>query len=362
MFVTSRTYNSFCLRLKKDAMQILNNEMQCKTARERFERHGKLYPLSIVLFEHPRCLGRYEHSTLSIAINKGLVNRGGREVLLNLLRHELVHYLCAIDHGVYIDPHGPEFQQMCKRFGYGPEVAKATIEDSAIDMIKLDDERSRLLQKVQKLMKLGESQNPHEATLATLKANDLLIKYNLDHHELHAQTELEVYRARVLEFKRRSAKTDAIIDILRPLSVEALYAQGPTGCAIEVIGARVNVELADYTAKYLNSELELLLDRARKTDPNLSGLTARNSFFKGVAKGFSEALEKQNDQHFTSTELELRKQRLQEQVALFYPRLGRVTHQSQTDLKALRQGMQAGEKLSFRPGLKPESSTKLLAR
>lgn len=361
MFVTSKTLQSFTKRLTREAMAILKDEFGIPTYRQRFERHGKLYPLTLVLFEHPRTLGFFEPRYLQIGINKSLSYRSNQDFLLNLLRHELIHYLAMIDYGLDISPHGPEFHELCRFFKLGPEVSSATIEESEVDLLKTQDERGKLLQKVQKLLKLGESQNIHEASQATLKANELLIKYNLsDINESAIEEEKEIFRQRALKFKKRNAKTDAIVDILKQCQVEALYAVGHGETSIEIIGERENVEICDYLAKFLDNELEELLNKERQVNRALKGLRARNSFFNGVAKGFSMALKKQNLDVMGARAVNSLVQLREHQVAMFYPRLRGVTQKTKLDSEALRAGTRAGEKLSLRPGIRPAQGPRLL--
>jgi hypothetical protein len=355
MFVTNKTLFHFTERLKRDALRILANEMNMRVHRQRFEWQGKLYPLSVVVFEHPKTLGYFESSTFSIGINKILCYQGEEQLVQNILRHELAHYWCYLHYNDSIQAHGIEYRQACAHFGWGSEVSSSRLDDRALKALYENHERTKIIERVHKLLKLGESQNSHEASLATLKANELLIKYNInDLHSEHAKDleQEEVCRARVLEFKRRGAKTDAIIDILKQFHVEALYAQGSGLCAIEVIGSRLNVEAADYLAKFLFHEMDRLLKMNRQVTQELKGLRARNSFFHGLAKGFVADLKKQNSTSISGQDLIALNSKLKKQVHLFYPRLRSCSVSSLSDQNALKLGVNAAKDLQIRTGLK----------
>lgn len=359
MFLTNKTLASFTQALAKRAFNILTHEMGLTVHRRRVEYQGRLYPLHFVVFEHPRELGHFDARYFSIGINKTLAYRGDQQLIDNLLRHELAHFMTYLLHGLEVSPHGPEFHSVCQRMGYGPEVSSAKLEQSEVDLLKLDDERTRLIEKVQKLLRLSESLNPHEASLATLKANELLTKYNLDHAEDFGD-ETDSCRARVLEMKRRDAKSDAIVDILKECQVEALYAQGQGVTAIEVIGARASVEAADYLAKFLHHELERLLKLERKKAPELKGLKARQAFFYGVARGYTQKLQEQNRDHYTGRELLILKDQLNQHLSRFYPRLRSVKTATSQDAHARHKGIEVGRQLSLNRGLHPRRGPALL--
>lgn len=357
LFITNKTLFHFTERLKRDALKIMSQEMKLLVHRQRFEWQGRLYPISIVAFEHPKTLGFFESSTFSIGMNKILCTQGDELLVQNILRHELAHYWCFLNYGDSISAHGSEYKRACAQFNWGEEVSSSRLDERALQVMDQNQERSKVIERVQKLLKLGESQNTHEASLATIKANELLIKYNLaDLKNLDAKhlEQEEVCRARVLELKRRNAKSDAIIDILKQFHVEALYAVGANLCAIEVIGSRLNVEASDYLAKFLFHEMDQLLALHRKNSPALKGLRARNSFFKGLAAGFVADLKKQNQSIISGTEMISLHQKLQQQVAMFYPRLKACTASSKADVNAMKLGALAARDLHIRSGIKPK--------
>ena len=122
-----------------------------------------------------------------------------------------------------------------------------------------------------------------------------MINYNLErlrttHPGIH-ENEETAYVKRVLHGKKNSAKYHAIYDILLLFMVKPIFNYGKDGFYLEVIGEKSNVLIAEYIAPYLNSELERLWKKQRELTPHLKGLSMKNSFMRGVAKGFKEKME-----------------------------------------------------------------------
>ena len=76
---------------------------------------------------------------------------------------------------------------------------------------------------------------------------------------------------------------DAIAAILATFFVSIVYNRGKEFIYLEILGSPVNAEIAEYVANVLQGEL----DRLWKDTP-LQGAVARNSFFRGLAKGYCQ--------------------------------------------------------------------------
>jgi len=358
VFIYSRTIQSFTQRLKKQAFQILRDECGLIVRSSRIEYNHKLYPLSFAVFENPKKLGFFDPHFYTLAINKIFITTGDTKTIQNLLRHELAHFVLFLKQGFAMEAHGADFRDLCRSFGWGEEVYLATMEQESTDKLGLVEEREKVLAKVRKLFKLAESLNPHEASLATLKANELLLRHNLEGLRESSEQELEedTYRLAVIELKRKDAKSDALLGILNQFQVQALYSVGQNKTVIEIIGTKMNIEACDYLAKFLWNELEHQLVKARLEHPELSGLKGRNSFFHGVQEGFTEKLQQQKQQTSSSKELMILERKLQEQVHLVYPRLSSIKKSMNFDHLARKIGQQKGHELQLRAGLKERQS------
>jgi hypothetical protein len=71
-------------------------------------------------------------------------------------------------------PHGSAFQAVCERLGIDP--ASSGLPSAA----PYDDATARAVERIARLLALAESPNVHEAEAATLAAQRLMLKYNID--------------------------------------------------------------------------------------------------------------------------------------------------------------------------------------
>lgn len=362
MLIYSSTITSFLKKNQKRALEIMKTEMGLEVQTKKFLYGKHYYPLNLVVFESQNKWGYFWPEFFQIGIHRRFVTWPEQKTIDDLLRHELAHYYCYLLHGTNVDAHGPEFRNVCKGFGWDESVYSATakLEETAKTEQQMN-ERERLMSKVQKLFNLAQGQDGHEAQAAIAKANELLLKYNLQDLNFQEKEE-DICCQKVLLFKKRSAKTDAILQILNHFYVKTIYSQGQGLSSLEVVGNRSSVELADYTAKYLDQELERLWKLARKENPKtLQGLRARNSFFQGIAVGYVKKIKEgqPKDQSTTTALIKIQAQ-LEQQAALVYGRLSSLATQRRGDLSAHSAGVEQGRNLSLRPGVNKNKGPKLL--
>jgi hypothetical protein len=263
--------------------------------------------------------------------------------------HELAHYLTHI---FYRDaaPHGKEFHAICEKFGFPKVVSEASLNLEAGNLSKEGDlESEKVLEKVKKLLSLAQSSNAHEAELATIKANDLLLRHSLKY--INKEDE-PIYMVRILIRKRKDAKLSAIYSILKHFIVRPVISQGQNTCCLEVSGSLTNVKLASYVAGFLDHELELLWNEAKKRH-QLKGTRARNSFFAGVAQGHDLKM-KQSKMSYSDGDqkaLIVVEKNLDQKIARIYGRLSSFRSHQQTDFMANLAGKEKGQSLTIRNAL-----------
>lgn len=339
----SETIFAFIKKCKGLARKILSEEMNLRVGRSRFFVKNTSYPLHIVTFEHPSRLGYFQADLFEIGVNKTYLHEGDKS-LLDLLRHELAHYMTFITFGPQVPHHGKEFLSICKQYGWNAEVSRAVIQG---DKIKKNE---KILGKVQKLLSLSDSPHPEEAEAATLKAKELLLKYSLEFREECD----EMHLLRFLPRKRSSAKLHAISSILRTFLVYPVFNHG-RGCVyLEILGKKVHVEVAEYVANFLDNKFELLWKEAKKETPSLKGAVSKNSFFRGLAEGYTQKSEKQ------SSALIRMENQLTTLAANVYPHLASSRSSYKHHETANKLGKDKGKKLSINRGLKKKNDVKLL--
>jgi hypothetical protein len=336
MQVYSQSLKAFTQRLLFHALSILEKEMKMRVGRSRFLYKNCYYPIQIVCFEGKSELGYFAPDILEIGIHRSLLFN--EALALDVLRHELAHYIAFIETGY--TGHGEPFLKICKRYGFKPDVARATlsIEDQRFKEV------SDIQRKIQKLLNLSQSANAHEAEAALLKAEALLKEHSLSSDMCETNQE-QFYLERVLERSKFSAKHRAITSILRHFEVEVVFRSGTPNSFVELIGSKEGVQIASYIADHLDHKLEQIWEEI-KLKNKLKGLSAKNSFFRGFAEGYG--LQKRAK----SKERDLIELRHAKAMALIYPKLRSTTSSFMHDPASHKLGQEKGGEFSISAGIK----------
>ena len=362
MIVFSKTLFSFAQRLEALLKDILKNETSLVVKKTRFEFQGYLYPIHVVTFESTQKLGYFDPATYQIGVNKNLLTETKTKTLKDILRHELAHYLAFIEFGEKALNHGAYFQEICQRHQWDSQVSKTSLDpQEAYTLIEGDLEAEKVYQKVKNLFKLATSSNQHEAELATLKANQLLIKYNLSHIESLEDDESLFYVHRLMSQKKKNAKLSVIYDIIKHFMVKPVLSYTKNDVALEISGTKTNIELAEYVVNFLDRELEYLWKNELKKSPHLKGLKNKNAFFYGIALGYNEKMQKVKDDLQAESKALIHLQNvLDEKMKFFYRRLGSTSSGTGYKGEAFQRGNLAGKNLSIHQGIKNNQKTFLL--
>ena len=366
MRIYSQTSISFVNRLKNCAREILTSEVGLETSRQRFTYGDRTYPLHIVCFEDQRQkgnrqLGYFCFHSYTIGINRCLMYQVSDQFLLNVLRHELAHYITWIEYGHDAPHHGREYRSVCQKAGWGAEVFKAKVNPEELPQsLKENLEDTKILQKIQKLLALGDSPNSHEAELATVKANELLVKYNLQKTLLDGEEE-EYCVEVVARTPRINATLQTLASVLNNFFVLPVFSRDGQGSSLEIAGTRLNVKLASYVAAFLLQEFERLWKEARRANPQLRGLVGKNSFLRGIAKGLNQKLQKSQKTTTTGKDLMVMKSNLKKIEEIVYPSLQSTANRRTVrhDPSAAKAGEEAGKNISIHPGLAQNKTQKI---
>lgn len=281
MIVYSQKIIRFIKEIKYALKEILVEEVCLQVRGDRFynKRKTHSFPIKIVIYNNQSKLGYFDPNFYELGFHES-VFYCSLEKLHNLIRHELAHYLTYITYGDVSHSHGMEFKTICKDLNWGKEVYQAS---TTLDEAPLEKKGS-LAKKIQKLITLGTSSNPHEASAAIIKARELLLKHNID---LSMETGDEIFLKRILKKNRKNAKMEAIAHILETFFVSTVYNHGKDFIYLEILGTAVNVEIAEYIAGILDYQLNNMWEKT-----GLRGLAQKNSFFYGIAKGYCEKVER----------------------------------------------------------------------
>jgi hypothetical protein len=354
MRVYSETILAFLGQCQKMAREILSRECLISCQRTRFTIHNISYPLQFFCFEGSNRWAYFDSHHFSIGINQKIIGRVNDITLKDLLRHELAHYLCSIYYP-QAKAHGLEFRSLCQSFGWSDEVALSQAD--LFTEIEGDLKADALIEKVKKLLALASSDNPHEAELATIKANQLILKHHLSRSELDDE---KIYIKTLVESPKRNALMMALYEILSHFMVRPILNLGQGRASLEVAGNKDQIELADYIGAYLLQELPRLWAQAAQSS-GLKGLRDKNSFYLGIARGFRQKLKQsrsQMDAQDNRSLIQLEGQ-LEKKVDYYLGGFSKTSSSQRVSSLALESGRQAGEKLSIHQAVKHQKNSML---
>ncbi len=288
MIVYSKKIIQFVDEIKRAVKDVLAKEVRLKVGRERFCDYGgwTSYPIKVVVFNNKAMLGYFEADFFELGFHECLMH-ASREQLMNVIRHEVGHYLTFIKHGAGVQAHGGEFRAFCEQMVWGEEVYRATLCLEG-GQNRVGVEESGVFRKVQKLMALSTSSNKNEAEQAMIKSQQLLLKHNIE--STFVEEEEKVFLKRILKQRREDAKMRSIARILETFFVSTVYSRAGDFTYLEILGSAVNVEIAEYVASVLQVELENLWEKVGR-EAGLKGMIAKNSFFLGIAKGYCNKIQ-----------------------------------------------------------------------
>lgn len=252
---------------------------------------GRLRRPSFAFADGRSELGRWVRGHRRIEVARHLLVEAGWGVLVEVLKHEMVHqYVDEVLGLVDESAHGPAFRKAA---------AERAIDGAAAGMPRARGEaQAPILERVAKLLALAASANEHEAQAAASAAQRLMLRYNLERvasREPSACTFRHLGRAtgRTTEAENLLARilgdhffVDVIwVPVWRPL-------EGKRGSVLEICGRLENVELAEHVHGFLLATAERLWQEHRR-GRGIRGNRDRRAFLAGVMTGFRSRLEAQ---------------------------------------------------------------------
>lgn len=138
---------------------------------------------------------------------------------------------------------------------------------------------SSIIEKIQKLLALGESPNQHEAEMALKKAMELMNLHNIQQADLNIEEEIsvEVYleQGRIPSWLKLLAAS-----VAKFCSCKVLIYSDPASKKIRVWGKKSHQEIFTYTMGYLVEAI----DRLTKTEAYGKGKSYCNSYRQGLTQ------------------------------------------------------------------------------
>jgi predicted SprT family Zn-dependent metalloprotease len=356
IYTYSQLYRAFHKKCLNQINQVLINQVSTHLQKTRFLHQGRLWPMSVVFFDHPKIIGQFNPNLLRLEINKRLIGIED-DLLMKIIQHELAHYLTYIEYGPCVESHGREFRAICAKYDFQQDIPAATL---AIEEIEDSLRRNqKIFEKVTKLFQLASSSNPHESELALIKANQLLHQHQLDQlSQAVGEQEIPTSVLFIQGGKRFTAVDLAIYEILKNFYVAPVLNHGRDHVSIEIIGTQENVELASYIANFLKDHLEKIWSHEKNINPAIAKLNGKNTFMKMVALEYSQKIQSQKtpEQKADQAVLVIEDQ-ITTHLHRVHPRLsGRRSNFAIKNSLAYERGSQVGRNLNIRPALKQQGS------
>lgn len=251
---------------------------------------GALEPPGLGLHDRESPLGAWDRRTRSLRLARSLLTHEPWAVTVEVLKHEMAHqYVHEVLGCTEETAHGPAFRETCQRLGI--DAAAAGLPE-AVDP---DSPRARALRKVQGLLALAESPNPHEAEAALNAAHRLMRRHNIAWSATASRGAYGFVQVGPVK-KRFQAHEKLLAGILgQHFFVQALWALSldpwtlERGRVLEICGTPENLAIAEHVHAYVLQTAERLW-RQHKRQHRLPNNRSRRRFLSGVMVGFHDRL------------------------------------------------------------------------
>ena len=222
-------------------------------------------------------------------------------------------------------------------------------------------EEDKIIQKIQKLLALANSDNENEAKVAMNMANTLLLKHNLSMQQISG---------RQSDYQKKIAKESILMLAFYQKQILGLLTKyffvkatvgGDNRSAgekyIQLIGMKGNCEVAHYVFAFLDRAYPQLWAEYAKKNPSNRFLS--QSYYEGLTDGIEEVLKATKLRVEEETGLILRKD---EKLEEFVDKLtkGRTIRQNQrleTDDSVFEDGLNDGKKVTIRKPIAAEQNS-----
>ncbi len=309
-----------------------------------------LRPPLIALSDGMGTLGTWSPTGRTLSLSRSLVTTRPWGVVVEILKHEMAHQY--VDEVLRADetPHGPAFQDVCRRLQIDP--AAGGLPDSA----------SKAMRKVQRLLALSGSDNEHEAQSAARAARRLMLRHNLSESD-------GTSRFGFRQLGTPSGSRPLYGKLLAAILVDHFFVSGiwvsavavktgKRGRVLEICGSPENLEVACWMHSFLLQSA----DRLWKAHREQTGAPGRDRqrFFAGVMMGVRQQLEAQQRQDEEAGLVWVRSADLEDYLQTRYPSRRAARGSTLRANAATTSGQVAGRSLKIRRPVAAKGGPKLL--
>lgn len=296
-------------------------------------------------------LGYWSRQDRMISLSIDFIQSESWYRVLSVLKHEMLHQFIDESMGYEgAEPHGPIFQSLCKKF---------QIESFEEVGLSAYPETSPILEKIKKLLSLAESPNVHEAENAMKLANQMMLKWNVQHLERESKRDFMFHH--LGRPGRITLPLKMLSQILRDFFfVEVLWVNsfnaetGKSGKVLEICGKKENIEISEYVYDYLI----FVSAKYWTAYKNQYRGAHKGNYIYGLYLGFYEKLDEQNRSAEEKNELVwLGDPLLHEYFKKKHPRVRKLSSSSmKLDEMSFDAGKKQGQKIVIRKGVTKSSS------
>ncbi len=229
------------------------------------------------------------------------------------------------------------------------------------------ENREKVVEKIQKLLALGTSSNPHEAALAAERATAMLLKYNLSLADL--DVEKSPYTWHDTPFEQSSWRRALMYAVAKHNLCDTVITTRRKTLAI--VGKQHNIEVVVYLYTYLAREIDRLAEREYKEyaasfeqatfDPYNQKLGVRKwktAFREGAVTEIVKRLKESRTEAGNDCKalVVVVDHELAAEVRKRFGCLSKVSHYIRPDAKAYASGQVAGRTIALHQGVRGAST------
>lgn len=229
-----------------------------------------------------------------IRLSRKLLNLHSWDAIVAVFKHEIAHML--VDMGFRMGdlaPHGEAFQKACALIDANPSRLV-----SIKQLLTQGRDGEKIAEKIEKLIRLGESPSQAEAELALRKAHELMLKYNIEDVNKRKDEDYIVRPIGTLMKRVPNWMRDIINILHKYYFVNTCLCWGGKQRYFEIFGTKENVDLAEYIFYCLCHQIDVLWKEfcdKKKLEGHefIQGVFSKESFAEGLVMGYSMQLKEE---------------------------------------------------------------------
>lgn len=158
----------------------------------------------------------------------------------------------------------------------------------------------KIKEKIKKLLALSGSDNVNEAKQAMERAQEMMIKYNIEMNQVEGTTDKEYVVEYTKGFKREAMDEKFILDVItRFFYIDLVKTKRFGEFKFAFVGEKQNVETALYVRNFLKTTFKRVWNKYKKDNnaPNKAKQSFYCGLWLGLTKSLAEQLKKAEEEH-----------------------------------------------------------------